>query len=141
VTSASESPPISAEAFLEGLEDGTLTVVWAGDPAECVGTDPESPTATLAPAGDDPLDIEVVDQGFSDVNQFGTRSIAYGVVLRNPNPSRWVAYLMSVQLDFFDGQGGLVGSEESIINVLPGQSVAIAHYIYDSPPAGWKWQL
>ncbi len=65
--------------------------------------------------------MEIVDYGMTarrgDVN--------YAAVMRNPNETRWWAWLMPVRIDVLDKDGKVIASDEEFISLLPGQTGAV----------------
>jgi hypothetical protein len=110
--------PVTAESLTQGIIDGVFTIDDVGGAcAELAGT----PEPTLEPAADSPLPVEVVDAGFT----LEDGDAIYAAVLRNPNPSTWVAQYMSVRLDFLDDNGDLVTTVSENVTLMPGQTGAV----------------
>lgn len=86
-----------------------------------------SPTQAASPGGNHG-DIQIVAKGFTQQppDSIGNSYISYGAVLQNPNPSRWIAESVSVNLTFSDAAGIVVKSKsEEVAAILPGQTAAV----------------
>lgn len=84
----------------------------------------EEPATEPDVAADAPLPIEVVESAI-----FGRgEEAAYYALLRNPNPSGWMATWMPVRVDLLDDEGGLVSTYDKSLTLLPGQTGAITGY-------------
>ncbi len=98
-----------------------------GDPpVDEPATEPvvDEPATEPDVAADAPLPIEVVESAI-----FGRgEEAAYYALLRNPNPSGWMATWMPVRVDLLDDEGGLVSTYDKSLNLLPGQTGAITGY-------------
>jgi hypothetical protein len=84
----------------------------------------EEPATEPDVAADTPLPIEVVESAI-----FGRgEEAAYYALLRNPNPSGWMATWMPVRVDLLDDEGGLVSPYDKALTLLPGQTGANTGY-------------
>ena len=88
-------------------------------------TPPPSGSAASEPAEDSPLDIEVVESGFTVFPDDGGGFASYGAILHNPNAG-WSLQRAQVHVDFLDANGAFIAGEEVAITILPGQTTAIA---------------
>lgn len=81
------------------------------------------PTRSARPATPTPvprLDIEILDSGFSVVDEY----ISFAIVARNPNPATHVASYVPLQVTFYDGERILMTAEEYMSAMLPGLTSA-----------------
>ncbi|MDB4896878.1 MAG: hypothetical protein JWN15_3140 [Firmicutes bacterium] len=88
---------------------------------------PQSPPIPRQPTLAQPLDVQIVGKGFSQIppDFTGTSYRTYAVVIRNPNPETWIADGVELNLTFTDASGKVVDSFVDIIDaILPGQSAA-----------------
>jgi hypothetical protein len=109
-----------------------------------------TPTASAAPDGaptasvpgsaasdppdiDGPVPLRVVELGFAAFDADATGYAAYGALVENPNPD-WAIRRMEVHVDFFDPDGAFLAGDDVIIDVLPGQTTAIAGQRYGVGP-------
>lgn len=125
VTVAGTSPTTGWDvaSLQQALIDGTATVAAVTEADGC-----RAPVASLEPAADAPLPVEVVETGFS----LEGSELHWVAIVRNPNPSRWVAQYMGAQVTGLDGSGSLVDSDTDNITLLPGQTSAIVGTMSDA---------
>ena len=74
-------------------------------------TPPPSGAAASEPAEDTPLEIEVVESGFSVFPDDGGGFASYGAILHNPNTG-WSLQRAEVHVDFLDASGAFIAGEE-----------------------------
>jgi hypothetical protein len=87
--------------------------------------------STVSASTDTPVDVEVVDAGFTAFKSGGTSWASYAVVLRNPNATGWIAGDMTVVVNLVAADGSIVASEEQQVMLDPGQTSAIADEVFD----------
>lgn len=88
-------------------------------------------TSTTIPARQD---LQIADYGFSSFKaEYGnTDYLSYGVILRNPNPSDWLASRVNVNITFFGASGTVVKSESDYVSaLLPGQAAGLGDSLID----------
>ncbi len=71
------------------------------------------------------MPLEILDQGFSAVANDATDTASWAAVVRNPNLG-WAARVAELKIDFYDAGGAFIAGEEPILNLLPGQTGAVA---------------
>lgn len=123
VTGTSPSTGWDATSLETAVKDGSVIISVVDDAATCA-----APAASLEPAADQPLPVEVVETGFA----LEGSDLHWVALVRNPNPSRWVATYMAAQVSALDGDGGLVDSDDDNVTILPGQVTAIVGTISDA---------
>ncbi len=95
------------------------------------GASPDASVATpssVAPGASSdagPVELQVVESGFTAFESDGNDFASFAAVLDNPN-DRWAVFQMQVTVDFFDGDDTFIAGEELFVQVLPGQRTAIA---------------
>jgi hypothetical protein len=120
----------AARLAVAALIAAGLAVAGCGSPAP-TGPAAPSPRASLSPAGsapvpgDAPVPIEAVESGFTAFSTDGADLASYGIVLHNPNVA-WAAFRMEIRVDFFDAADAFIAGEEVFVQLLPGQTSAIA---------------
>ena len=122
-------------AWLPGLIVSVVAACTSTAPTPVLTPPPsqppvESPSASLAaspafvPAEDPALSLELVESGFSAIDDDGGGLASYGAILRNPNTG-WAVRRAIVTIDFLDASGTFIGGEEVAMTLLPGQESAI----------------
>ena len=115
----------NAPAVRIGLQNGRIEIL---DVVSCDGT--AEPAAVEVPDGG-PLNVEVVEFGFTAFPNKNDDYLNWAAVLRNPNEVGWAAQ-MEVIIDFLDGDGGVVTTTNERVTLLPGQMVAIVDTEFDA---------
>lgn len=111
-----------AISLQQAIVEGSASVSLVTDAGSCA-----APAASLEPAADAPLPVEVVESGFS----YEGGDLHWVAIVRNPNPSRWIAQYMGVQISGLDASGGLVDSDDDNVTLLPGQTSAVVGSMSD----------
>lgn len=104
----------TVEELTVAIQDGSITIDAFVD-GDCI----QGPVVV---ASDEALPVEVVDSGFS----FDDGDLHWAAIVRNPNPSGWIANYMAVQVAMLDGNGNLLDSASENVTLLPGQMGAVA---------------
>ncbi len=122
------------ETLVDGIKDGTITVQAVGGPTSCAPAAEPSvePSPTEAPASDEPADLVVTETGFTIFGHGSDADLQYAIVIKNPNPTNWVANSMSVDLAFLDKSGDVLTTDSTYITALPGQTTAITDDVFDA---------
>jgi hypothetical protein len=97
-------------------DDGPVATTLAASP---------SASAAFVPSEDPPLEIEVVETGFTAFPDDSRGVASYGAILRNPNTG-WSLQRAEVRIDFLDATGAFITGAEVAVTILPGQTTAIA---------------
>jgi hypothetical protein len=127
------------------IASGNATITQVGDASECGSVVPvEEPVAeepdvaaeepvTEEPdvTAEEPLPVEVEEAAIIGQGD----QAAYYAILRNPNPSAWLARWMPVRVDLLDGEGELVSTYSNSVTLLPGQVGVIFGYPGDATGA------
>ena len=115
----------------ESAQPQVTTGPAGGTPIVASSPQPSLPSATPGSAG--PLPLVGTDQGFTG-GAGGTDSVAYGLVLTNPNLDL-AAHRMPVMVDFFDQAGDFLAGDEVFVTLLPTQTTAIAGNVFGAGAA------
>jgi hypothetical protein len=99
----------------------SLTSPAASPSRDAPASVPGSPSVAVAA---DPVQLEVVESGFTTIVDDQGGAASYGAILRNPNAD-WAAVRMEVHVDAFDAGGAFIAGEEVVVTALPGQVTAI----------------
>ena len=113
IKAASEDEPASSKVVGSETQAGSVVTTATSTPKE-----------TEVPR----LDIQLAEHGFTQLppNSIGSSYGLYAAVVKNPNPTTWIAEDINVNITFFDAAGSVVDSENATIPVLaPGQTAAI----------------
>lgn len=112
----------------------TVACGGAGSSAAKAGPNPASSAVTQssqpasASTSTSHQNIVLVANGFTQMpaDMIGNSYISYAAVLMNPNPTKWIAEQISVNLAFSDASGTVVKSASETVDVLePGQTLAV----------------
>lgn len=85
-------------------------------------------SATTAEKQSARQNVSIVSKGFTQLapDSIGSSYVSYGVILKNPNASHWIADDVEVNITFYNAAGTVVKSESDTVNVLlPGQTAAV----------------
>jgi len=71
------------------------------------------------------MPLEVLAYGFTAIANDAGDTASWAAVVRNPNPA-WAARIAQLKIDFYDADGAFIAGEEPLLNLLPGQTGAVA---------------
>lgn len=126
------------------IASGNATITQVGDASECGSVVPaeepvaEEPLPVEEPVAEEPdmvaeepLPVEVEEAAIIGQGD----QAAYYALLRNPNPSAWLARWMPVRVDLLDGEGELVSTYSNSVTLLPDSVGVIFGYPGDATGA------
>lgn len=94
---------------------------------------PRAPRTTPRPTPEPVARDELIllEQGYTYFPG-DTEYVQYAVVFENPNQSDWVAERTSVNVTWYNAEGGIAGTESTYLSLgLPGQRTAIGGVVFD----------
>ncbi len=123
------SSPLS---ITNGIKSGLIKVLRAVDCGTATALEPTAAPVDVPEGG--PLDVAVMDYGFTAFPKRDDDYLNWALVLQNPNEVGWAAQ-MEVIIDFLDGSGDVVTTTNEYVTLLPGQTTAMTGTEFDAGAA------